>query len=63
MAPLEPYPECDNIVELVVHDKAGERILEGLLVDADHRLREEETRGHLPVQEQHGLRRELLRLP
>jgi hypothetical protein len=27
-------PECDNITDLVIHDKAGERILEGLLVDA-----------------------------
>jgi hypothetical protein len=24
-------PECDSIYDLVVHDKAGERILEGLL--------------------------------
>src|SRR6202042_2364846 len=38
-------PECDNILDLVVHDKAGERILEGLLVDADRRLREEGTAG------------------
>src|ERR1051325_5441236 len=30
--------ECDDLTELVVHDKAGERILEGLLVDADERL-------------------------
>ena len=28
-------PECDDIVDLVTHDKAGERILEGLLVDAE----------------------------
>ena len=28
-------PECDDIGELVTHDKAGERILEGLLVDAE----------------------------
>ena len=34
-------PECDNLIDLVTHDKAGERILEGLLVDADRRLREE----------------------
>ena len=34
-------PECDQITELVTHDKAGERILEGLLVDAEARLREE----------------------
>ena len=38
-------PECDNIVDLVAHDKAGERILEGLLVDADLRLREEGIAG------------------
>ena len=30
-------PECDNLIDLVTHDKAGERILEGLLVDADRR--------------------------
>ncbi len=40
-------PECDNIVDLVAHDKAGERILEGLLVDADHRLREEGIAGDI----------------
>jgi hypothetical protein len=28
-------PECDSLIDLVVHDKAGERILEGLLVDAE----------------------------
>jgi proteasome accessory factor A len=38
-------PECDSIVDLVTHDKAGERILEGLLVDADQRLREEGIAG------------------
>jgi proteasome accessory factor A len=27
-------PECGNVPDLVVHDKAGERILEGLLADA-----------------------------
>ena len=31
-------PECDNVVELVTHDKAGERILEDLLLDAERRL-------------------------
>ena len=40
-------PECDNIVNLVAHDKAGERILEGLLVDADQRLREEGIAGDI----------------
>jgi len=40
-------PECDNVVELVTHDKAGERILEGLLVDAEKRLREEGIAGDI----------------
>ena len=40
-------PECDNITDLVIHDKAGERILEGLLVDADRRLREEGIAGDI----------------
>ena len=38
-------PECDSIYDLVVHDKAGERILEGLLTGAEQRLREEGIRG------------------
>ncbi|MGK4579870.1 Pup--protein ligase [Kitasatospora sp. HPMI-4] len=38
-------PECDDVVELVTHDKAGERILEGLLVDAERRLHEEGIAG------------------
>jgi proteasome accessory factor A len=40
-------PECDDIVSLVTHDKAGERILEGLLVDAERRLREEGIAGEV----------------
>ena len=38
-------PECDSLYDLVVHDKAGERILEQLLVSAEQRLREEGIRG------------------
>ncbi|MGH9211755.1 MAG: Pup--protein ligase [Acidimicrobiales bacterium] len=38
-------PECDSIGDLVTHDKAGERILEQLLVSAEQRLREEGIRG------------------
>jgi proteasome accessory factor A len=38
-------PECDSVHDLVVHDKAGERILEGLLASAEQRLREEGIRG------------------
>ncbi|MFJ1754010.1 Pup--protein ligase [Kitasatospora sp. NPDC088134] len=38
-------PECDDVIELVTHDKSGERILEGLLVDAERRLHEEGIAG------------------
>ena len=34
-------PECDSLYELVVYDKAGERILEGLVESAEQRLHEE----------------------
>ncbi len=40
-------PECDSVHELVVHDKAGERILEQLLGSAEQRLREEGIRGDI----------------
>ncbi|MGY2084807.1 Pup--protein ligase [Blastococcus sp. SYSU DS0539] len=39
--------ECDDLAELVTHDKAGERILEGLLVDAEQRLAEEGVTGDI----------------
>jgi proteasome accessory factor A len=39
--------ECDDVIELVVHDKAGERILEGLMVDAEQRLNEEGVSGDI----------------
>ncbi|QWC85036.1 Pup--protein ligase [Nocardioidaceae bacterium] len=38
-------PECDDIGELVAHDKAGERILEGLVADAEKRLADEGVNG------------------
>jgi len=38
-------PECDSVLDLVIHDKAGERILEHLLLSAEQRLREEGIRG------------------
>ena len=38
-------PECDSLVDLVAHDKAGERILEELLYSAEERLEEEGIRG------------------
>jgi proteasome accessory factor A len=40
-------PECDDIVDLVAHDKAGERVLEGLLVDAERRLHDEGIAGDI----------------
>ena len=40
-------PECDDIVDVVTHDKAGERILEGLLVDAQQRLADEGITGEV----------------
>ena len=38
-------PECDSVTDLVAHDKAGERILEGLLSAAQMRLHEEGISG------------------
>ncbi len=40
-------PECDSIVDLVTHDKAGERILESLLSSAEQRLHEEGIAGQI----------------
>ena len=38
-------PECDSLYDLVVHDRAGERILEELQIAAEQRLHEEGIRG------------------
>ena len=38
-------PECDSVRQLVVHDKAGERILEQLLTSAEQRLGDEGVHG------------------
>ncbi len=38
-------PECDSVLDLVAHDKAGERILEALLSAAEVRLHEEGISG------------------
>src|SRR5680860_443480 len=40
-------PECDDVRELVVHDRAGERLLEGLMTDAERRLAEEGIEGEV----------------
>lgn len=42
-------PECDSVPAVVAHDKAGERILEGLVRGAEDRLEEEGIRGEIYV--------------
>ncbi len=39
--------ECDDVRQLVVHDKAGERVLESLVVDAQERLEHEGLPGRI----------------
>ncbi|HSJ36449.1 MAG TPA: Pup--protein ligase [Acidimicrobiia bacterium] len=40
-------PECDSLSDVVAHDKAGERILEGLVHSAEQRLEEEGIKGEI----------------
>ena len=40
-------PECDDIRELVIHDRAGERILEDLAVEAQQRIEDEGIDGQI----------------
>ena len=40
-------PECDSLYDLIAHDKAGERVLEGLVQSAEQRLEEEGIRGQI----------------
>ncbi|MFC0315520.1 Pup--protein ligase [Gordonia phosphorivorans] len=39
--------ECDSVQQLVTHDRAGERILEDLLIDAEQRLADEGIGGDI----------------
>ena len=39
--------ECDSLTQLVTHDRAGERVLEELLIDAEQRLGEEGIGGDI----------------
>src|SRR3979490_1300926 len=39
--------ECDNLTQLVTHDRAGERVLEDLLIDAEQRLTDEGIGGDI----------------
>ncbi len=40
-------PECDALIDLVAHDKAGERILAGLVDNAQTRLSDDGIRGEV----------------
>ena len=40
-------PNRDDLVQLINHDRAGERILEDLIVDAEHRLASEGITGDI----------------
>lgn len=40
-------PECDSVHDVVVHDKAGERILEQLLTSAEQRLADDGIKGDI----------------
>ena len=42
-------PECDNIHDLIAHDKAGERLLESCLPLAEERLNEEGLSGEIHI--------------
>ena len=39
--------ECDDLVQLINHDRAGERILEDLIIDAEQRLASEGISGDI----------------
>jgi len=47
--PVYATPECGSVPELVVHDKAGERILEGLLAGSGQRLLEQDIDGEISL--------------
>ena len=42
-------PECDSPLQAVTHDKAGERIVEELVISAEHRLAEEGIAGRISL--------------
>jgi len=47
--PVYATPECDSLFDLIAHDKAGERILEGLLPAAGRQLRSEGVGGDIDL--------------
>ena len=42
-------PECDDVIELVAHDKAGERIVTRLATTAERRMRSDGFRGKISI--------------
>lgn len=40
-------PECDHLLQLLIHDRAGDRILEGLVEDGQERLSNEGIHGEI----------------
>jgi len=42
-------PECDNVIDVVVHDRAGERIVERLSIAAEKRMRRDGFLGKITV--------------
>lgn len=42
-------PECDNVMDLVTHDKAGERIIERLSISAERKMRSDGFLGKISV--------------
>ena len=56
--------ECDDLIQLINHDRAGERILEDLIVDAEQRLSSEGITGDIYLFKNNtDSSRQLLRLP
>ena len=47
--PEDATPECDSVRSVVTHDKAGERILERLVTQAEQRLAEEGIAGRISL--------------
>jgi proteasome accessory factor A len=47
--PVYATPECDSLLDLIAYDKAGERILEGLLADAGRQRRSEGIAGDIEL--------------
>jgi len=39
--------ECDNLMDLILQDQAGDRIVEELVIEAEHRLNSEGVKGEI----------------